>query len=396
MIDLISRRPARAAALGLALLAGACDEPPESPLGPELGIAGEETQAWVASQHGGERDRAFEVYSQNVYLGGDTGPLFSLDFSNLPAVLAATNVFWNDVQQSDVPGRISEIAGEIASRQPDVVGLQEMLLFEILDGSFAPVDDVDFLALIEGEIATRGLPYETEVVQAATTSQLPLAFDPSVGVTRWLRFTDRVIILRRSDVWVTAVDQGVYAATYTLGPVTLKRGWARVSVDHRGVPHHFVTTHLEIQALAPVQAAQASQLLGLVAGLEGVTIIGGDLNSDAAAGPGAPSYTPTYELMLDSGFEDVWELAPRSRADPGYTCCQADDLRNQVSGLDQRIDFVLVRSSAGPTKDTAPGSGFYRFEQAGDEQLDRTPSGLWPSDHAGLVGSLGMLPEAAP
>jgi endonuclease/exonuclease/phosphatase family metal-dependent hydrolase len=290
---------------------------------------------------------------------------------------------------------MAEIAGHIAATRPDVVGLQEMLKFEILDGSLALVSGVDFLGLIEDAMAARGLPYATEVVQSATTSQLPLAFDPSVGVTRWLRFTDRVVVLRRTDVSVTDTDQGVYAATFTLGPVTLKRGWARVSVDHGGVPHHFVTTHLEIQALAPVQAAQASQLLGLVAGLEGVTIIGGDLNSDAAAGPGAPSYTPTYELMIANGFEDVWELAPRQDGDPGYTCCQAKDLRNRASELDERIDFVLVRSSEGPMQDLAPGGGHFRFDLVGEVPSDWTPSGLWPSDHAGLAASVRILPDAA-
>ena len=27
---------------------------------------------------------AFTVYTQNVYLGGDTGPIFSIDFSDIP------------------------------------------------------------------------------------------------------------------------------------------------------------------------------------------------------------------------------------------------------------------------------------------------------------------------
>ena len=32
--------------------------------------------------------------------------------------------------------------------------------------------------------------------------------------------------------------------------------------------------------------------------------------------------------------------------------------------------------------------GFFRTTIVGEESQDRTPSGLWPSDHAGLVGSI--------
>ncbi len=42
--------------------------------------------------------QAFTVYTQNVYLGGDTGPIFTIDFSNIPALIAATSLFWAEVQ----------------------------------------------------------------------------------------------------------------------------------------------------------------------------------------------------------------------------------------------------------------------------------------------------------
>jgi endonuclease/exonuclease/phosphatase family metal-dependent hydrolase len=179
-----------------------------------------------------------------------------------------------------------------------------------------------------------------------------------------------------------------------LGPIQLKRGWARVSVDHAGRPHHFVTTHLEVQALAPIQAAQVDQLLNqVVAGLDGITIVAGDLNSDAAAGPGDPSWTPTYGRMLDAGFADVWALAPGTPPGGGFTCCQDSSLRNETTELDQRIDFVLVRSADEPISDAAPGRGFFRFELLGADPWSRTAGGLWPSDHAGLAAGVRVLPR---
>ncbi|MBM4184200.1 MAG: hypothetical protein FJ207_08220 [Gemmatimonadetes bacterium] len=328
----------------------------------------------------------FEVYSQNVYLGGDTGPLFTLNFSDIPAVMAATNRFWQEVQQSNVPERMAAIVDEIEARRPHVVGLQEMLRFVVVQGS-TPVGVLDLLALIEAEIASRGLPYVTEVVQPATSAALPLAIT-STGL-RALSFTDRLVVLRRSDVTLTSEASGLYAAVAPLGPVTLKRGWARVSVNHDGAPHHFVTTHLEVQALRQVQAGQAQQLLGQVlAGLDGVVVLAGDLNSDAAAQPGDVSWTDTYDRVRAAGFDDLWELAPPANLGDGFTCCQANDLRNAVSELDQRIDFVLVRPSTPLGGGHGVGRGLHRIDVVGDEAADRTAGGLWPADHAGLAASL--------
>ena len=76
-------------------------------------------------------------------------------------------------------------------------------------------------------------------------------------------------------------------------------------------------------------------------------------------------------------------------ADPGYTCCQAQNLLNTTSSLDQRIDLVLSRG----------GVGVDDIHLIGDSESDRTPSGLWPSDHAGVVATLeipmgsGAVPE---
>ena len=80
----------------------------------------------------------------------------------------------------------------------------------------------------EAEIASRDLPYETAVVQETTSAALPLGFDPSVGFTEYLAFTDRVVILRRSDVTTVETAQGLYAASFPLSPqLELVRGWIR-------------------------------------------------------------------------------------------------------------------------------------------------------------------------
>ena len=68
---------------------------------------------------------------------------------------------------------------------------------------------------------------------------------------------------------------------------------------------------------------------------------------------------------------------------PGYTCCQAGDLTNPVSQLYERIDIVFTRNIALVTGQSI---------LIGDTPAERTPSGLWPSDHAGVVTRLESAP----
>ena len=90
--------------------------------------------------------------------------------------------------------------------------------------------------------------------------------------------------------------------------------------------------------------------------------------------------TATYSDLLSGGFTDAWSARwPRAA---GLTCCQAEDLRNPTSTFDQRIDLVLVRGRAHVRHATVTG----------DDEADRTPDGLWPSDHAGVTATIQFSP----
>ena len=107
-------------------------------------------------------------------------------------------------------------------------------------------------------------------------------------------------------------------------------------------------------------------------------------NGDVADG----STTPTYGLITGAGFTDVWP--PQGG---GFTCCHDDDLRNLRADLDQRIDFVFLRWDFGFGP---PGIlGAVQSELLGDKPSDRTPDGLYPSDHAGLVTAIRPFGELA-
>ena len=98
-------------------------------------------------------------------------------------------------------------------------------------------------------------------------------------------------------------------------------------------------------------------------------ILLGDFNTPAPAGP-------AYQFLLEAGYTDVWH------AGTGYTCCQAGDLRNAESALDQRIDQVFIRGLS-----LREGAAI-RTATVGDRAADKARAGVWPSDHAAVVAYL--------
>ena len=80
-------------------------------------------------------------------------------------------------------------------------------------------------------------------------------------------------------------------------------------------------------------------------------------------------------------------MAAHSRNDVGLTCCTAKDLMGPVE-LDQRIDFVLLRSSEGSEEANGERRGWVNMDVVGTRGRDVTDSGLWPSDHAGLTAAM--------
>ncbi len=371
-------------ALACATSLGACvDEEPTALTGPDFGIHSGPEAAQVP----------VSAYTQNMFLGGDTRPLFTLDFGDLPAVIAATAAFYAEVQASDVPGRVRAFADELEVNEPRIVALQEAVAYAT--GLLDPVTfeftgtapGPNLLGTLMGEIAARGLPYRLAVLQPTSAIALPMGAPTAQGLPA-LGVQDHIAILVRSDVQVDATDQGLYAVNVVLGPLSVARGWASVSIQRDGGAYHFVTTHLETQGtpapgdpLRAVHNAQAAELQVVVSGMEGNVVLLGDLNSDALADPSANSWTPTYGNLLDAGFIDVWAEAPHRRGDNGGTCCLLPGRE-----LDERIDFVMLRPGASADReDPDRRRGFFRAKVVGTEPV---ADGIWASDHAGLMASI--------
>ena len=148
------------------------------------------------------------------------------------------------------------------------------------------------------------------------------------------------------------------------------------------VTYRVVNTHLEatLEALpGTLQVTQAMPMLAqtqeLVASLSTETlpvILLGDFNTPAPDGP-------AYKLLLDAGYMDAWQADSEGS---GNTCCQDADLRNEESDLSTRIDQIFIKGVS-----LREGAAI-RTATVGDAAEDKTPGGLWPSDHAGVVAHL--------
>lgn len=374
--------------LGALLMMAGCSDA-------ELPTAGEPFEDAVTAEGpklpGGE---PLKVLSRNMYLGGRVSIVFGADFNNPAEVVAAATEVWGQIQFTNFPERAKALAAEIGEARPHVVGIQEIPQYVVLAPSPtgappAVVEVQDHLQILMEELD--GLPYSVAGVQTNAQATLPVMMESGL---HYVQYTDRIAVLVRDDLADPVVDSGNYAAQFDLNEhLTLIRGWIKVSTTFAGVPYHFVNTHLEVQDFAPIQFGQTQELLNsITAGLDGVTVLMGDLNSDAEAGPGAPSWTPTYGALLAAGFQDSWEIDHPGNSDIGFTCCQDDVLVNRSSILDERIDFILLRAEGNRgSENRIPGS--IHVDILGRDPGDWTyPSALWPSDHAGLLASIKIPP----
>jgi endonuclease/exonuclease/phosphatase family metal-dependent hydrolase len=212
-------------------------------------------------------------------------------------------------------------------------------------------------------------------------AQVPSALGFDVRVTNQDAILVRADLLNDEfDVSNLQIEQfGIKLTVPTLlGPFSDPRGWASIDVRMRG--HHFrlVTTHLDSVSPA-IRVAQAGELLQTAANTSLPVIMSGDFNiaADTSLDPSFPG----YQAIINAGFSDAWRV--RHGADPGFTAHQDPNLLNPTSALTHRVDLVLLRGGFGVTD----------ISLIGNQPGDRTASGLWPSDHAGIAATLRLPPH---
>lgn len=342
------------------------------------------------------------VMTQNLYTGAYLNPLF--DPTKQFAAEAVKVLL--QVQQSDFPARAVGIANEIKAHQPDLIGLQEVALWQTGPSCerLSPTNTggVDYLATLLARLQQQGAPYQvaaqnTEFSAAATVAGLCASL------------TLRDVILARADLPATVKlsnPQGHHYGDYPAPagspagtktemqiafPVSgqpqtipLHRGWTSVDVTVDGRTFRFADTHLEGYS-AQYRDIQAKLFAQYAAGASPVPMIAsGDYNFAPAAEGGTGT-------LAGSSLTDAWPLAARP-GDPGNTAGQDDSLRNVPSKIDHRVDYILY--TPGKTR-PVPLSGVIVGNQTSDmvpaSAGNPKPGPLWPSDHAGMILTLEIL-----
>ena len=283
--------------------------------------------------------------------------------------------------------RVGAIADEVAATDPDVVALQEAAVVR----TRAPGDDgetpepaetvVDLLDRLSAALDERDLDYRVAGSTVTTDAELPAdGEDGRVDV----RVRDRDAVLVREDHETGGVRTGRYDTGVTVGlpgadrRVTLARGYCLVDVSLDAGTVTVASTHLESTAI-PVRLGQALELRDALPS-DGPVALGADLNS----GPGTT--TVAYDALTDRLADAYATLRPDA---DGYTCCQAESMRNGESLLEERADAVLYRAPLDPT-------AVERVGEDPDDRVDATVGGesveVWPSDHAGVVATFELPP----
>jgi ketosteroid isomerase-like protein/endonuclease/exonuclease/phosphatase family metal-dependent hydrolase len=323
-------------------------------------------------------DPSLSVLTWNVYLGADVSRVVAA----APRVLLTRmSTLWQMVKQTDFPARAKAIAAIIHREQPDVIALQEVYCWRSVirhpleTGVPSENPEYDFLSILLDELSAWGATYFAAARMAGVNVLLPTTDNCDI------RLEDSVVILLRAGVAGPGLAwekprAGRFAANLKTAidgdPFKIERGWASVDLRIGGGSIRIITTHLEYFS-SDVQPLQLAEILDGPAAVGGPQILMGDFN-------GRPG-SATWEKLKNSGYIDAWEVAGSGS---GYTSSQDEDLRNRESVLYERIDWVFCRGSIDVLESW----------RVGIDAADRGESGMWPSDHAGVMAKLLLrLPE---
>ncbi|WP_432408384.1 endonuclease/exonuclease/phosphatase family protein [Wukongibacter sp. M2B1] len=312
------------------------------------------------------RKKHLSIMTWNIYFGADLTPLINTTPEEVPEVVAE---IFNQFNQTNFTARYESISKQIYKTRPDIIGLHEVAVWTLQ--SPTSLDVIDFLDILLGDLSKLGLDYNIVAINRNFRNRLPSSTGSTIGIL------DRDVILARSKspLKFSNIQENNFETNLVVPiggqPFKVLRGWSSVDVCLFNHKFRLVSTHLEANS-SEVRFAQANELLKGPGVTNLPLIFIGDFNSNAEF-----DESQTYDLLIDSGFTDAWDIEDKG---PGFTASQARNLLNPISTLNERIDLILFRNRFDVRK----------INRIGNKQRDRTPSGLWPSDHAGVVAKLNF------
>jgi endonuclease/exonuclease/phosphatase family metal-dependent hydrolase len=356
------------------------------------------------------------VMTRNIYLGADINrPVEAAlraaaqpganQLTIVTALANATHVTRTIVDHTDFTERGRLLADEISDAQPDLVGLQEVALWRHgpmqLDQVGVPnaeTVDYDFLQILLDDLAERGTPYVAANVADRADVESPSFTGPinaPGGAPRDVRLTMRDVVLMRASSSLTEVGEGqdVYDVNLQVGVAGVSfdfdRGYQWVDVRAGAQRFRFVNTHLEAFS-SDIALAQARELVAEATSPTRSTVFVCDCNSDPANSSVKPidhvPHRAPYQLITGAGgYTDLWKASGRPADLPGFDAGDTSGLNETVDepvpgSWTHRIDMVFGRAADGGALTTDRG------RVTGRDGDPRDPAtGLWPSDHAGVV-----------
>ena len=300
------------------------------------------------------------VATYNLYLGAD----LSLVLGDRETAELAFNL--DEVQRqllaTSFDRRVALVADAIAAHAPDLIGLQEVCTWT-LEGEVL----WDFGALLTDALADREVKYDVVCGVQTFGGTAQLAAD--AGLPGRIALTGSNVVLRRADsaVHVARVGSGLFGEALDVrslnaDDLAIMRGWCGAACEVDGRPFGFVNTHTEAYDAAS-RNQQRDELLAAAADWAGPLVVVGDFNAQPA------------DVGMPEEFLDAWAV---KGSGPGFTCCQAPDLGNPGSLLDERIDYVWAR-----------GADVEQVALLGEVVVQGSDL-RWPSDHAGVVARLAF------
>ena len=335
------------------------------------------------------------VMTRNVFLGADLAP--AINAPTIAGAIDGAGQIWNEMQATKFPERAKPLAREIKRSKADLVGLQEVALWRTQtpsDGGSPPVSPIgtpatqveqDFLKILTRELKRIRAGYRVVVVQREFQAELPVDADgvdsPDDGIAgadfdASLTMRDVILVRRASKLKLGKTRRGNFTTRYepNIGglPIPVDRGWASVEVKKGKKRFRFVDTHLEAFGDPTIREAQAKELAAGPLKSSRQVILAGDLNSGIARHnePEQPGDDLAFKALAGFGMKDNGAV---------QSCCYGS-LFDLAATLDHTVDHVLSK----------PGLKTTRAFLTGTKASERTPSGLWPSDHAGVVSTMRL------
>ena len=336
----------------------------------------------------------FTVMTRNLYIGAEIQSLASA--ATEEEFIVGVQEALLQMAANNFTERAGALAAEIVEKKPHLVGLQEVYNLT-MNGWNGQPPFRNYLEDLMSALTNQGAEYYV----AATVVNLD--FGMAMGAVD-VGIIDRDVILARWDVDTEILDlkalcparnsgdgcnyQNVANAVTPVGTIAFQRGYVGVDCEYG----RFINTHLEVREPDPnnplsplVQRLQAMELLFVIDDLNvsnpppGPVIIAGDFNSAPNDLSTIPDFPPSPYIQLEAKYTDAWTLRPGKSK--GMTCCFAEDLLSSAD-LYERIDMIFINEVPDAIK----------VNVVGNDEVDRTFNGLWPSDHAGVVARIKFAP----